>query len=214
MEWTLADIKNKVRKLTGRPDASQLADADLLDYINEAYVNVLPVEVNTKDVESWFTLSVTEALGGAYDKDSTVFRVRPGALSAEDSDGVVHQMNLYTDYDFFFSLYPDDNDTTGRPQGMLLYDNKWYVRPLPDAAYSIKFPCTLVISPLADSTDKPLDPAWGPFIAYTAAIDILVDSAEDEQAGALEGRRARSLHQIAKKQTLQDPVGKRAIPRF
>jgi len=214
MSWTLADIETKIRKLTGRPNSTQLSDEDLLNYINQMYVNVLPIEVQTKEVEAWFTLSVTEALGGAYDKDATVFRVRPGALSVEDSDGDVYQMSLWTDYGLFFETYPDDYDTTGRPEDMLLYDDKWYVRPLPDAAYSIKFPCTLVISPLAESTDKPLDVAWGPFIAYGAAIDILSDAGEDEQAAKLTGMYRHYETLIARKQILQDPVGKRATPRF
>jgi len=214
MNWTLADIKSKVRKLTGRPNTSQLSDADLLDYINQIYVNDLPLEVQTKEVMAWFELSVTEALGGNYSMSDSIFNILPGNTTAIDSDDAVSSMSLSTDYGQFFEDYPDDYDTTGTPLEMLLFNRTLYIRPLPDASYTIKFPYIKAISEFENDSDAPLDKIWGPVIAYGAAIDILFDSGEDERAMSLRGKYKYYLASIARKQLLQDPVGKRAAPRF
>lgn len=43
--WTLADIIQKVRQTTGRPNASMMTDATIIDYINKYYQYVLPKEL-------------------------------------------------------------------------------------------------------------------------------------------------------------------------
>lgn len=45
MSWTLADIRKKVRKLTGRFSPSQLSNQELDEYINNYYRYTFPAEV-------------------------------------------------------------------------------------------------------------------------------------------------------------------------
>lgn len=44
-DWTLADIRSKVRATTGRPDASMMSNTTIDDYINRFYQFVLPKEL-------------------------------------------------------------------------------------------------------------------------------------------------------------------------
>jgi len=215
MDWTLSTIQAKIRKLTGRPDTSQLSDADLVSYINQMYTDILPLEVQTKEVEDWFALSVTEALGGSYDtSDEDIQYVLPGNTTCVDSDDASFPVDLTTDYATFFDLYPEDYTTTGRPLDMLLYDQKIYLRPLPDASYTVKFPYVKKITTeLANSSDKPLDPTWGPYIAYGAAIEIFIDGGEAVPT-TVAAMYQHHEKLIARKQILQTPVGTRAAPRF
>ena len=43
--WTLNDIIQKVRQTTGRPDASMMTNATIIDYINKYYQLVMPKEL-------------------------------------------------------------------------------------------------------------------------------------------------------------------------
>lgn len=43
--WTLNDIIQKVRATTGRPDASMMTNATIIDYVNKYYQYVLPKEL-------------------------------------------------------------------------------------------------------------------------------------------------------------------------
>ena len=43
--WTLADIIQKVRQTTGRPNVTMMTDATIIDYINKYYQYVLPKEI-------------------------------------------------------------------------------------------------------------------------------------------------------------------------
>ena len=43
--WTYADIEDKIRATTGRPDASMMTSATILDYTNKYYQFVLPKEL-------------------------------------------------------------------------------------------------------------------------------------------------------------------------
>ena len=52
--FTLGDIKEKVRNLTGRKSVNQLSDVDLLKYINRYYRFSLPMEIRPRTLQSWF----------------------------------------------------------------------------------------------------------------------------------------------------------------
>lgn len=45
VSWTLNDIIQKVRQTTGRPDASMMSNATVIDYINKYYQLVMPKEI-------------------------------------------------------------------------------------------------------------------------------------------------------------------------
>jgi hypothetical protein len=45
MPWTFAEIENKIRLTTGRPDASMMTRATILTYVNQVYQYVIPKEL-------------------------------------------------------------------------------------------------------------------------------------------------------------------------
>lgn len=108
--WTLADIRNKVRNVTGSPSADQISDSDLNDYINNYYVYAMPFELK-EQIEnqflSFYTVPGTDvyAFPGGYFTDS------PGA----SADGF--PMVFYQDPDMFYQDWPQqyavDNLATG-----------------------------------------------------------------------------------------------------
>lgn len=70
--WTLADIRNKVRQVTGRFTADELSNTELDERINKYYQLRFPAEVKleAKHVYYQFTTSPYEAL---YDIDSDTY---------------------------------------------------------------------------------------------------------------------------------------------
>jgi hypothetical protein len=50
MPYTLTDIRNKVRRITGRPTASQITDSQIDEYINTAYTQDLPAQLKLENL--------------------------------------------------------------------------------------------------------------------------------------------------------------------
>lgn len=110
MGWTLLDIRNKVRNITGRPSTDQITDESLNDYINNYYVFVMPFELKEQITDQYLTFVTTPgvdvyAFPGGYFTDS------PGAYA----DGF--PLVFYQDTDVFFQDWPQqyavDNIATG-----------------------------------------------------------------------------------------------------
>lgn len=218
MEWTLADIKSKVRSLTGRPSTSQLSTAELLDHINEYYVNHFPYDTGgLRESETFFTIGLTSSDDGDYGLASNVLSIDP-PLTLTDSDDVVYAVSLYTDKGLFFSLYPDDahdeEDERDRPRGALLYGRDLYVRPKPDDSYTLKIPGRKGITSLSDDTDEPADHAWGLAICYGAARIIHMQDGETEEAAHMDVGLRSCLANIAVREVQQIPMSHRAAPSF
>jgi len=178
MEWTVAKIKAKVRKITGRPDIGQLSEADLLGYINNYYQYVLPEEVGLVELDTWFELE-TEANEGEYALDPDMQKItNPFTVDGQEK-------NLYFDPVFFFRKWPrhlEATAETAEPENGLIYDRILYLRPIPDDIYTVKTAVGKRPSAFAEDTDKPEDNKWGPLIAHGAGIDILTDAGEDAEA--------------------------------
>lgn len=63
---TLAQIRTKVRRVTGRPSPQQITDAQIDDYVNAFYLYDMPQTLRLKTQESEFEF-MTEANVGEYD---------------------------------------------------------------------------------------------------------------------------------------------------
>jgi hypothetical protein len=63
---TLVDIRNKVRRITGRPSASQITDPQINDYINTFYLNDMPEHLRLESLRVNFQF-VTNANQPVYD---------------------------------------------------------------------------------------------------------------------------------------------------
>lgn len=70
--WTLADIRNKVRQVTGRYSPSELTNDQLDDYINKYYTLTFPAEVKL-DKELTYYEFLTEANQAFYDQPLTTY---------------------------------------------------------------------------------------------------------------------------------------------
>lgn len=63
----------------------------------------------------------------------------------------------------------------GKPLGMLYYDNKFTIRPVPDKTYSIQIEADIRPTELINSTDVPQLEQWWQYIAYGASKKIFED---------------------------------------
>jgi len=87
-------------------------------------------------------------------------------------------------YDFTFPVTPGAgavvNSQTvpyvpSRPLGMLFYDDKFTLRPVPDQAYRINMEVYIRPTELLDSTQSPELAQWWQYIAYGAAKKVFED---------------------------------------
>ena len=218
MDWTFADIRSKVRNLTGRPTTGQLSATDLDNWINNYYQNIFPIEADVAEFKGFTTASLTDGDGGDYTVPDTVLTISP-PVTIEDSDSEINRIDLYTDERRFFDLYPaDDHNETSEeeePTGMLVYGRDIYVRPKPDASYTLKYASTSQYpTALSDDDDTLEDPLWAQAVAYGTAIEILQEGGEDEEADRLKDLYDYYIGLIAAKRVKQFPTGKRALPRI
>lgn len=96
---TLADIRAKVRLVTGSPSADQLSDAAINVYINNYYTLTMPQELK-EQIENNYLQFKTVVGQDVYTFPSGYFTDSPGAYA----DGF--PMIFYQDPDIFFQDWP------------------------------------------------------------------------------------------------------------
>lgn len=99
MGWNLSDIKTKVRNLTGTPSTDQLADADLVNYINNYYVFSMPMELKEQIQLNFLDFKVFPGKD-IYPFPGGFFTDQPMAYA----DGF--PMIFYQDPDMFYQDFP------------------------------------------------------------------------------------------------------------
>lgn len=108
--WTLADIREKVRNVTGSPSTDQISDSALNDYINNYYVFTMPFELKEQITNQFLEFKTTPGTD-VYSFPGGYFTDQPGAYA----DGF--PMVFYQDPDIFFQDWPQqyavDNIATG-----------------------------------------------------------------------------------------------------
>ncbi|MBI9073782.1 MAG: hypothetical protein JEZ02_00125 [Desulfatibacillum sp.] len=213
MDWNLSHIKAKVRKLTGRPDIGQLSEEDLLGAINQFYVHMLPQEVNVREIQTWREIALTSTDSGEYALESSVLSLEK-PFTLKDEGGMVTILDLLSDQDLFFRLFPESDTQRDRPRACLIYGRTLTLRPRPDREYTFRAAATTTLDALEDDTDSPADAKWGPFIAYGTAMEILQENGEDSEASNLRDAYSFHLNSIARKQVRQIPPDKRSAPGF
>lgn len=98
--WTLADIRQKVRATTGRPDASMMSDSTIDDYINRYYQFVLPKELKIFWGYTYFQFFTEPNIDQYVGPDTTFQTLNPQAWV----DGF--PLDWYISPDTFFQDYP------------------------------------------------------------------------------------------------------------
>ena len=108
--WTLADIRAKVRAVTGSPSTDQITDAALNDYINNYYVFTMPFELKEQITDQFLSFKTTPGTD-VYAFPGGYFTDQPGAYA----DGF--PLIFYQDPDVFYQDWPQqyavDNIATG-----------------------------------------------------------------------------------------------------
>ena len=99
MGWTLLEIRNKVRAVTGMPSTDQISDSELNTYINNYYVYVMPMELKEQIQNNFLKFKTTPGVD-VYSFPSGYFTDSPGAYA----DGF--PMVFYEDPDIFFQDWP------------------------------------------------------------------------------------------------------------
>ena len=108
--WTLSDIRTKVRNVTGSPSSDQISDSDLDDYINNYYVFTMPFELKEQITNQSLQFKTTPGTD-VYAFPGGYFTDQPGAYA----DGF--PLVFYQDVDVFYQDWPQqyavDNIATG-----------------------------------------------------------------------------------------------------
>ncbi len=108
--WTLADIRTKVRAVTGSPSEDQISDTDLNNYINNYYVYTMPFELKEQITNQFLSFKTTPGTD-VYAFPGGYFTDQPGAYA----DGF--PLIFYQDPDVFYQDWPQqyavDNIATG-----------------------------------------------------------------------------------------------------
>lgn len=108
--WTLADIRTKVRAVTGSPSTDQISDSDLNNYINNYYVFTMPFELKEQITNQFLAFKTTPGTD-VYAFPGGYFTDQPGAYA----DGF--PLIFYQDPDVFYQDWPQqyavDNIATG-----------------------------------------------------------------------------------------------------
>lgn len=73
----------------------------------------------------------------------------------------------------------------GKPLGMLYYDNKFTIRPVPDKTYAIQIEVDVRPTELINSTDIPQLEQWWQYIAYGAAKKIFEDRMDNDSVALI-----------------------------
>lgn len=110
MGWTLADIRQKVRNVTGSPSTDQLTDAQIDEQIENYMVFTMPFELKVQ-IENQFLDFKTTPGTDVYAFPGGFFTDQPGAYA----DGF--PLIFYQDPDIFYQDWPQqyavDNIATG-----------------------------------------------------------------------------------------------------
>ena len=108
--WTLLDIQNKVRAITGSPSTDQISDAELTNFINNYYIYVMPFELKEQITNQFLKFKTTPGVD-IYAFPGGYFTDQPGAYA----DGF--PLIFYQDPDIFYQDWPQqyavDNIATG-----------------------------------------------------------------------------------------------------
>ena len=99
MAWTLANIRTKVRNVTGSPSSDQISDSTLNDYINNYYVFTMPFELKQQIQNNFLAFKTTPGVN-VYAFPGGYFTDQPGAYA----DGF--PLIFYQDPDIFYQDWP------------------------------------------------------------------------------------------------------------
>lgn len=211
--WAFADIKRKIRRLTGRQTTSELSEPLLNDYVNKYYLHKFPLEVFPVELKGWFEITLIEGeaeynLDG-YDYNENYITIN-NPITINDNN-----ILLYYDPETFNLHYPAAPDNQNAlPSAVLFYNNKLLFNCPPSGEFlSFKAAATTRPDELVSDASVPLQEDWGYTIAYGVAKEILEDNGEIQALQSV-----TSMYEQAKvilmRKFHQQHINQRAYPKF
>ena len=74
LDWTMTDMVARWRKHTGRSEVADISDADVIDIINDYYVNYFPSDGEVDEFNTFYTQELTATDDGVYEIPQSVDR--------------------------------------------------------------------------------------------------------------------------------------------
>lgn len=213
LTWTLAEIRAKVRLITGEKTEEDISNDDLDSQINDFYQNDFPRAAHVADFDGWYELAMASDDGGEYTVELDYLKLMT-PMTILDSDDILTTVKFFQDKDEFFHLYPQDPDATeDRPAAVLLYGGVLYAGPKANANYTFKAACTKKPDALTADT-APVDLNWGKAIAYGTAIEMKMEDQDEDAANGFVPLYQYFLNKLSQKEIMQKATNQRATPRF
>lgn len=211
-DWTLADIRAKVRAISGELTTEDIENSALDDRINDFYQNDFAREAYVSNFEDWFTATFTDGVGEYAVSNDYLILETP--MTTQASDDTITNVKFFQDKNAFFAEYPEEvTPTEARPAAVLLYGNKLYPRPVPNTSYTFKAACRKKPDALTGDT-SPVDVHWGKAIAYGTALEMAAEDNDDDLVNKLTGPFTYFMGKVNEKKLLQKNTNQRATPRF
>lgn len=181
MDWTLADIRTRIRRLTGKLSTYQLTDAELDKYINNFYRNSLPVKLRSPHFDGWWEYTTVAGTDEVSLADTYLSIGAPFTI-----EGIEYALSQNPT--IFYGAWPESETyDQDEPYDALLFNRTVILRPPPDDAYDVKAKAIVKPTALVSPSDAPLDSSWGLLIAHGTAIDIKLDDGDMQAAAELSG---------------------------
>lgn len=173
----LSQIRDYVRSLTGIPSTDILSNADLNQFINEAYNEILR-EADWTFLRAITTLNLSNGTA-TYALPANVYEGQIASVSVLSNDTNRRQLrprNQYTTDDSPGPLI------IGKPMEYSIYNGNIQFFPTPDTNEVITIRYFNVISPMTADGNTPIfDSGYHNIIAYGAAIKVLYREGDDTE---------------------------------
>ena len=198
--WTLANLQSKIRTLTGKPTDNEISDAALTVAINNFYQQVLPTEIMPDDLRGYLVEVVTTEQFSIPDTVLTISEPMTLDLGTatgshdpnyfwdpytDSPDNLFNLLVVSTEPKEFFQIWPNTQTwAPDRPYHVLLYGRAVLFRPPPDDTYTFRCPALKLPTALSGASDAILRDAWGDYVAYGVAIQMLAEEQDESRIAA------------------------------
>jgi hypothetical protein len=111
-DWTLEEIVQEVREVSGRPSSNQISDSELNDRVNDFYTQRFAQDIGVSNIEGTHTIDVTATDDGDYELPDSVLRLsQPVTINGVPSN----EFTFYQEEGPFFIRYPELEDYVTNP---------------------------------------------------------------------------------------------------
>ena len=109
LTWKLSEIRTRWRDLTGRGSTGDISDAIVNALINDYYVDYFPEDALVTNFDAFFTQEALATDNGEYSLAQTIVKLmEPMTINGAE-------ITFYQDKNYFFQMYPDDEQYITSP---------------------------------------------------------------------------------------------------